>query len=99
MTMDDEAIRAVVGRLARPHRSGGEVIERAAIMAEGPDAGEVIAWVVAHAGAPETRSATPGGSGLHGSRLGFGRDAGSGPPLRYVLPRGALVSPNASGSP
>ena len=35
--VDDEAIRAVVTRLARSHSSGGEVIERAAILAEGGD--------------------------------------------------------------
>ena len=34
----DEAIRAVVTRLSRPHASGGAVIERAAILAEGADA-------------------------------------------------------------
>jgi hypothetical protein len=31
----DDAIRAVVTRLSRPHASGGNVIERAAILAEG----------------------------------------------------------------
>jgi hypothetical protein len=33
----DDAIRAVVTRLSRPHASGGDVIERAAILAEGGD--------------------------------------------------------------
>jgi hypothetical protein len=37
--MDADAIRSVVTRLARPHRAGGDVIERAAILAEGADAG------------------------------------------------------------
>jgi hypothetical protein len=37
--VDDDEIRAVVTRLARPHPAGGEVIERAAILAEGSDAG------------------------------------------------------------
>ena len=34
----DDPIRAVVVRLSRPHASGGHVIERAAILAEGGDA-------------------------------------------------------------
>ena len=51
--LDDDAIRALVIRLARPHGSGGEVIERAAILAEGADSAAVIAWITAHAGVPE----------------------------------------------
>jgi hypothetical protein len=30
--IDDEQIRGLVAALARPHRSGGDVIERAAIL-------------------------------------------------------------------
>jgi hypothetical protein len=87
--MDDDAIRVLVTRLARPHPSGGEVIERAAILAEGPDSGEVIAWIIAHAGKPETRASSSGG-GLHGSRLSSGGGVESETPLRFVLPAGAL---------
>jgi hypothetical protein len=39
----DDAIRAVVRRLSRPHASGGDVIERAAILAEGADAAAIVA--------------------------------------------------------
>jgi hypothetical protein len=46
--VDDDAIRAVVRRLARPHASGGDVIERAAIIAEGAASGAIIAWITAH---------------------------------------------------
>ena len=46
--MDDDTIRALVTRLARPHSSGGDVIERASILAEGADFSEVMAWVIAH---------------------------------------------------
>jgi hypothetical protein len=88
--MDDDAIRAVVTRLARPHPSGGEVIERAAILADGSDAGAVIAWIIAHAGQPETRAASAHGGGLHGSRLSLGGGVESETPLRFVLPAGAL---------
>jgi hypothetical protein len=89
--VDDDAIRALVTRLARPHRSGGEVVERAAILAEGADFAEVMAWIVAHAGQPETSVSTSPGGGLHGSRLGVGRGVESPTPLRFVLPAGALA--------
>jgi hypothetical protein len=88
--MDDDAIRALVIRLARPHASGGEVIERAAILAEGADSAAVMAWIAAHAGIPEAAVASAPRHGLHGSRLG---DSGGGEPrtpLRFVLPAGAL---------
>ncbi len=89
--MDDDAIRALVGRLARPHSSGGKVIERAAILAEGTDSTEVMAWIIAHAGIPEETTATRPKHGLHGSRLGDGSGAASRTPPRYVLPAGALA--------
>ena len=85
---DDEAIRALVTRLARPHSSGGEVIERAAILAEGADFTAVIGWIIAHAGKPEAAVATPS-RGLHGTRLdGGGADS---EPRRFVLPPGELT--------
>ena len=83
----DEAIRALVTRLARPHPSGGTVIERATILAEGSDFTEIVAWITAHAGRPEAAVAAPPG-GLHGGRGGEARVTGT--PLRYVLPAGAL---------
>jgi hypothetical protein len=89
--MDDDAIRALVTRLARPHLSGGEVIERAAILAEGADSAAIIEWIADHAGVPEAAVATPSRHGLHGSRLGNGGGAGSPAPLRFVLPAGALA--------
>jgi hypothetical protein len=89
--MDDDAIRALVTRLARPHLSGGEVIERAAILAEGADSAVVIAWITAHDGVPEAAVATPLRHGLHGSRLGDGGGAEARTPLRFVLPAGTLA--------
>jgi hypothetical protein len=90
--VDDDAIRALVIRLARPHASGGEVIERAAILAEGADSAAVMAWIAAHAGIPEAAVAASPRHGLHGSRLGDGGGGGqSRPPLRFVLPAGALA--------
>jgi hypothetical protein len=88
--MDDDAIRSLVTRLARAHPSGGTVIERAAIVAEGADFDSVMTWIVARGGKPEAREETPTRHGLHGSRLHAG--AGSEPraPSRFVLPAGAL---------
>jgi hypothetical protein len=89
--VEDDAILALVTRLARPHASGGDVIERAAILAEGGDSPAVIAWIISHAGEPESVVASASTRGLHGSRLsGGGRDAPSRPPLRFVLPAGTL---------
>jgi hypothetical protein len=88
----DDAIRALVIRLSRPHSSGGEVIERAAIMAAGADSAAVIAWITDHAGIPEAAAAKAPRHGLHGSRLSGGSEAAeSKAPLRFVLPAGALA--------
>ncbi len=89
--MDDDAICALVKRLARPHPSGGYLIERAAILAEGADFAAIMVWVVAHGGKPEAEvSAAPSG-GLYGSRLSDGGETGPRTPLRFVLPAGALA--------
>ena len=39
--MDDDEVRALVTRLARPHSSGGDVIERSVILAEGAASAEL----------------------------------------------------------
>jgi hypothetical protein len=88
--MDDEAIRALVTRLSRPHRSGGDVIERAAIFAAGAHSAEVFAWIAAHEGEPERAADTERARGLHSARLGVPLANGSSTPQRYVLPPGAL---------
>ena len=88
--MDDESIRALVARLARPHRSGGAVIERAAILASGSDSTEVLTWITAHDGKAEDAAATSASRGLHSARLGQ-EHSGSPTPLRFVLPPGALT--------
>jgi hypothetical protein len=82
---DDEAIRRLVAGLARPHRSGGRTVERAALLAAGADFSVVISWISAHGGAPEP----PAGRSQHG--LYGARDSPREPtPLRYILPPGAL---------
>jgi hypothetical protein len=86
--MDEASIRAVVARLARPHASGGMVIERAAIVAEGGSATEVVDWIIGRAGHGEA-ARPPRTGGLHGA----GSSAAvpeDGPPLRYILPAGVL---------
>jgi hypothetical protein len=88
--MDDDAIRELVTRLARPHPSGGEVIERAVILAEGGDSAAVMAWITDHAGVPEAAVASAPRAGLHGARLSGGVGAKPKAPLRFVLPAGAL---------
>lgn len=90
--MQDDDIRALVVRLARPHPSGGRVVERAAIFAEGADFDAVMAWILRHDGTPEaavTPKAARGG-GLHGSRFHDTANAEPAPPSRFVLPAGAL---------
>jgi hypothetical protein len=87
----DEAIRAVVTRLSRPHASGGDVIERAAILAEGADATAIVRWILAHAGRPEPTVTGASSRGLHGARLSGAAGAEGAPPRRYVLPAGALT--------
>src|SRR3954454_1748842 len=65
---DDDAIRTLVTRLSRRHRSGGRVIERAAVVASGSDGDAIIAWIVAHQGRPESDApAAAQRGGLHGS--------------------------------
>jgi hypothetical protein len=89
--MDEPAIRALLSRLARPHASGGHVIERAAILAEGADFPAVLAWITAHNGTPETTAAVPSGRGLHGQRVNAGGGGQQRAPHRYVLPTGTLA--------
>ena len=88
--VDDDEIRRLVTRLARAHPSGGSVVERAAIVAEGADFEAVMAWIVAHGGKPEATVETTARHGLHGSRLHAGGGSEPRSPSRFVLPAGAL---------
>jgi hypothetical protein len=87
--MDDDAIRTLVTRLSRPHPSGGQVIERASILAAGADSAAILAWIAAHAGEPEDPVGGVSGRGLHNTRDDRGPST-TRTPLRYVLPPGAL---------
>jgi hypothetical protein len=90
--MTDDEIAAVVARLSRPHRGGGKVIERAAIMAEGSNSAAILQWLAAARWTPEqavVSTAYRGGGGLHGGRLESERGGGAARvPQRYVSPSG-----------
>lgn len=79
----------LVTRLSRPHKSGGVVIERAAILASGPNAAAILRWIEERGGVPEALPVSTTSGGLHGDRMhGSPRVAQT---LRYVLPPGALT--------
>jgi hypothetical protein len=86
-----DPIRIVITRLARPHASGGFVVGRAAILAEGGDFAAIREWIIDHGGTPETPAASGGGQGLHGSRLSGGTGSASAQVPQYVLPASALA--------
>jgi hypothetical protein len=86
----DDALRAVVTRLARRHPSGGRVIERAAILAEGAECAAVEAWIIAHRGEPEAALSTTR-QGLHSPRLTDPLGADQRAPVRYLLPADAFA--------
>jgi hypothetical protein len=89
--VDEAEISAAVARLARPHASGGVVIERAAILAEGANFAVVMDWITTHGGKPEAMSAAPR-RGLHGPRLNDSRGTESPQtPRRFVLPADSLT--------
>jgi hypothetical protein len=87
----DDALRAVVARLARPHRSGGSVIERAAILAEGERSAAIVDWITRHAGEAEVVESAKPQRGLYGTGFGGAATERRGP-ARYLLPPGALSS-------
>jgi hypothetical protein len=86
-----DAVGAVVRRLARPHASGGTVIERSVIIAEGSGSAEILSWISAHDGVADSTAA--GGAartGLHGAQLSSAVRRDDAPARRFVLPPGAF---------
>jgi hypothetical protein len=83
----DAEIRALLKRLARPHSSGGDVVERAALLASGGDFPAVMEWIADHAGVAEAVAPAAPRRGLHGLSDG----AESRTPSRFVLPADALA--------
>lgn len=86
-TPDEAALGAIVARLARRHKSGGRVVERSALLAEGADFAALLAWIEAHDGVPEEASAPARAGGLFGDR----HQQPSREPLRFVLPATAFA--------
>lgn len=84
-----DVILATVTRLARARPGGGDVIERAAILAAGHDAKAIEAWIIEHGGLPE--HAIPAAIGLHSPRLDARPQSGSA--LRFLLPPGLVNRP------
>ncbi len=90
MAMEDDDIRTLVTRLSRPHRSGGRVIERAAILADGADSTAVISWIESNGGVSEDAVAAKAKGGLHTARTNTSDLSRPATPLRYVVPATAL---------
>ncbi|GEM_PF-861765 len=63
--MDESEISNLVSRLARPHSSGGVVVERASLLAEGANFAAIMDWILAHGGVAEAPGDQRGG-GLQG---------------------------------
>jgi hypothetical protein len=87
--MDDEAIRSLLTRVGRRHKSGGIVVERATLMAEGADFDAVAAWITKHGGTPEMKSRSTKSRGLHEMRAADSTSVDA-KPQSFVLPPGAL---------
>jgi hypothetical protein len=87
--LDDAAIEALVARLSRPTPSGGEVIERAAILAEGARSGAILAWIESHDWLPEEGAPAVAGRGGLGGLHAMRERAPQRAPARYVLHPGA----------
>lgn len=88
--MQDSDIREIVTRLARPHRSGGKVIERVAILAEGADFDAVMRWILDRDGVPEAAAAKPPARGIHAMRYHDTEGDAPPPPARFILPPGVV---------
>jgi hypothetical protein len=86
-TGDQAAIAARVRRLSRPHSSGGAVIERSVILAEGAGALAMLAWIEDHDGVGDSTAVGARAGGLHGARMTESRE---GPAKRFVLPADAF---------
>ena len=89
-TDSTDATASLIRRLARPHSSGGTVIERAVILAEGAKSAEILRWIADHDGVAESTALSERRHGLHGRRATEPRQ--DTPPKRFVLPANAFAS-------
>jgi hypothetical protein len=88
--MSTDAVGAVVKRLARPHVSGGMVVERSVILAEGSSSAAILSWISDHDGIADFTVASARSHGLHGSRIDANAVLPDGPARRFVLPAGTF---------
>jgi len=88
MTTDEIAV--LVRRLARPHASGGTVIERSVIRAEGANSAAILSWISDHGGVEDSDVAPTRSNGLHGARANGALQAP--PASRFVLPAGVFLA-------
>jgi hypothetical protein len=88
--VDDDAIRSLVSRLARPRPGGGATVERAAILAEGADFDAVISWIAGRGGEAEAATKSSARHGLHGAQMRATGSAQPRVPARFILPADAL---------
>lgn len=88
-TATDETA-ALVRRLARPHASGGMVIERSVILAEGANSAAILSWISEHDGIGDSTTPATRSHGLHGSRATAPLQAA--PPQRFVVPARAFLA-------
>ena len=93
-TATDETA-ALVRRLARPHPSGGMVIERSVILAEGANSAAIMTWISEHDGVADSTAPSTNSYGLHGPRANAPLQAA--PAQRFVLPaRAFLAAPDTT---
>jgi hypothetical protein len=85
-----DAIAVLVKRLARPHSSGGTVIDRPVILAEGAHSRAILAWIVDHGGTPDSTLPRPQSRGLHSPSPAAGGEGHAAPARRYILPAHAF---------
>jgi hypothetical protein len=89
-TATDETA-ALVRRLARPHASGGMVIERSVILAEGANSAAILSWISDHDGVADYTVPSTRSHGLHGSLANAPLRA-TAPARRFVLPARAFLT-------
>jgi hypothetical protein len=85
-----DEVALLVKRLARPHASGGTVIERPVIIAEGRRSTAILAWIADHGGAPDSTVPDSQSKGLHSPTLTVGVGGQAAPARRYILPAHAF---------
>ena len=85
-----DATAVLVKRLARPHPSGGTVIERSVILAEGTHSTAILAWIADHDGTPDSTLPHTQKRGVHSPSPTVGSERQATQARRYILPATAF---------